>query len=120
MVAESELPVDAVSRLRTVKLFHTLIWALFAGCIVAIPVAAVLGWFKTALALALIVMVEVMILVLNRLRCPLTAVAAKYTDDRRPNFDIYLPEWLAHYNKAIFGTLYLVGCALAVVLWLIS
>jgi hypothetical protein len=32
-----------------------------------------------------------------------TAVAARYTDDRRTNFDIYLPEWLARYNRQIFG-----------------
>ena len=42
---------------------------------------------------------------------PLTAVAARYTDDRRANFDIYLPEWLARYNKQIFGPLYAMGVA---------
>jgi hypothetical protein len=120
MATESGLPANAAARLRTVKLLHTLIWAVFAGCVVAIPVAALLGWFKVALVLALIVMVEVMVLVLNRMRCPLTAVAAKYTDDRRPNFDIYLPGWLAHYNKAIFGTLYVAGCALTALLWWMS
>jgi hypothetical protein len=29
------------------------------------------------------------------MRCPLTGIAARYTDDRRDNFDIYLPPWLA-------------------------
>ena len=45
----------------------------------------------------------------NRWQCPLTAVAARYTDDRRDNFDIYLPEWLARHNKLIFGGLFAVG-----------
>jgi hypothetical protein len=35
-----------------------------------------------------------------------TDVAARYTDDRRDNFDIYLPLWLARYNKLIFGWLF--------------
>jgi hypothetical protein len=39
------------------------------------------------------------VLWLNGWRCPLTDVAARYTDDRRANFDIYLPEWLARYNE---------------------
>jgi hypothetical protein len=33
-------------------------------------------------------------------------VAARYTDDRRDNFDIYLPLWLARHNKLIFGWLF--------------
>ena len=55
------------------------------------------------------VAVEVVILALNRMRCPLTNVAERYTDDRRDNFDIYLPLWLARYNKQIFGTLFVAG-----------
>lgn len=64
------------------------------------------------------VLVEVVILAFNSWRCPLTAVAARYTDDRRPNFDIYLPEWLARWNKEIFGTLYVAGILLTVGRWL--
>ncbi|MBB1092471.1 hypothetical protein HUU61_14375 [Rhodopseudomonas palustris] len=40
------------------------------------------------------------------MRCPLTAVAARYTDERADNFDIYLPIWLARHNRLIFGTLF--------------
>ncbi len=38
-----------------------------------------------------------------------TDLAARYTEDRRGNFDIYLPVWLARQNKTIFGTLFLAG-----------
>lgn len=55
------------------------------------------------------VMLEVLVLFANRMRCPLTDIAAGYTDDRRDNFDIYLPLWLARYNKHVFGTLYVAG-----------
>jgi hypothetical protein len=57
--------------------------------------------------LAGLVLVEV--LWLNGWRCPLTDMAARYTQDRRANFDLYLPEWLARHNKEIFGPLYGVG-----------
>ena len=56
-------------------------------------------------------------LALNRWRCPLTAVAARYTAQRRDNFDIYLPNWLAAHNKVIFGILYVAGCAFAFLRW---
>jgi hypothetical protein len=59
------------------------------------------------------VCLEVLILVFNSWRCPLTGVAARYTPDRRDNFDIYLPEWLARHNKGVFGTLFVLGLVFA-------
>lgn len=95
--------------LAAIKWLHTIVWAFFVAVIVAIPAAA---WFRRSdlfWILIAIVFVEVLVLALNRLRCPLTGVAARYTSDRRDNFDIYLPLWLARYNKQIFGTLFLGG-----------
>jgi hypothetical protein len=60
---------------------------------------------------------EVAILVANQWRCPLTSIAARYTDERRDNFDIYLPEWLAKRNKSIFGALYVAAIVFALVQW---
>lgn len=111
--------MSPTASLRLVKVAHTLAWALFAGCILALPVAAWHGRFGLALVLAGIVMVEVVILAANHFRCPLTDVAARYTDDRRDNFDIYLPLWLARYNKQIFGTLFVGGLVLTGVLWVL-
>ena len=104
-------------RLRAIKFLHTLVWAGFAGCIVAIPVLALQERFRLAAVLALIVLGEVIVLAINRWRCPLTPIAARYTGDRRANFDIYLPEWLARYNKEIFGTLYFAAVVLLLVRW---
>ncbi len=108
----------AVGRLRLVKAIHTLAWAFFVACIAAIPLLAWTGRFGPALLFIGIVAVEVVIIVMNGWHCPLTAVAARYTDDRQPNFDIFLPEWLARYNKEIFGPLYCAGILLTVLLWL--
>ncbi len=103
--------------LRTIKVIHTVVWACFAGSIVAIPVLAWLGDYRAALLLIGIVLVEVVVLVINGMRCPLTGVAARYTDDRRDNFDIYLPEWLARHNKVVFGLLYIAGILFAIARW---
>jgi hypothetical protein len=115
MVRERQANVPAA--LRAVKLVHTLAWALFAGCIVALPVAAYLEDFRLAAILIGIVLVEVIVLFANRFRCPLTAVAARYTSDRRANFDIYLPLWVARYNKEIFGSLFVAGILFTLARW---
>lgn len=109
--------LSPTASLRTVKVIHTIAWAFFAGCILAIPLVAARREFNWALALICIVLVEVAIILANHWRCPLTAVAARYTDDRRDNFDIYLPLWLARYNKLIFGWLFAAGLAFTVALW---
>jgi hypothetical protein len=101
--------IQPAPKLRAVKLLHSAAWAFFAGCIVMLPFAAWQNRFDIAAMLILIVLVEVLVLAFNGFRCPLTAVAARYTEDRRDNFDIYLPLWLARYNKQIFGSLFGAG-----------
>jgi hypothetical protein len=83
-----------------------------------VPISAWTGRFDRALGFAGIVFAEVLVLAFNRLQCPLTAIAARYTSDRRANFDIYLPEWLARRNKEIFGTLFLLGLLFALARWM--
>ncbi|MFZ5735842.1 MAG: hypothetical protein ACOY6K_03015 [Pseudomonadota bacterium] len=89
-----------------VRLLHTAIWAFFASSIIAIPVTIGFGQLVAALWLSVFVWGEVVVLLLNRMRCPLTTLAARYTDDRADNFDIYLPRWLARHNQRLFGTLF--------------
>jgi hypothetical protein len=114
-LADSYSPKAA---LHEIKAVHTLAWAICAGCIVALPIVAWRGQFAGAAVLATIVFVEIAILVANKWRCPLTNVAARYTDDRSDNFDIYLPLWLARNNKLIFGWLFAVALVFALALWL--
>ena len=114
----SPLRVPATAMLRAVRMVHTVAWAIFASAIVLIPVAAARGSIRLAWVLIGIVAVECLILVANGMKCPLTPIAARYTDDRADNFDIYLPVWVARYNKQIFGTLYLLGIIYVVVSWI--
>ena len=104
--------------LKAIKLAHTVVWALLAGCIVAIPVAGLARRFDWAAVLSAIVLAECAVLALNGMRCPLTNLAARYTRDRAANFDIYLPEWLARNNKTVFGALFVAGEIVALASWL--
>ena len=104
--------------LRRIKILHTVVWALFVACILGVPIASWRDNHRLAAGFAAIVLLEVAVLLLNRWSCPLTAVAARYTDDRRDNFDIYLPEWLARHNKTLFGVVYVAGLVYAGVRWM--
>ena len=102
-------------RLFQIKLLHSVIWAFFViviGYIVYAGIANVLGppvW----IAIGLIVM-EGVILLLNNGGCPLTPMAARYTERREDNFDIFLPLWLARYNKHIFSGIFFLAVGLVV------
>ena len=105
---------SSTAKLRAIKSIHTAAWAFFATAVVMIPIAAWLEAWRTTVILVGIVLLECAILVANGMRCPLTPIAARYTDDRSDNFDIYLPLLLARYNKEIFGTLFLAGVLFAI------
>ncbi len=104
--------------LTAIKLVHTVIWAILAASIVAVPVAGVLHRFGWAAILTLVILIECGVLALNGGRCPLTDVAARFTDERADNFDIYLPNWLARHNKLIFGLLFVAGELVVLGYWL--
>ena len=111
---------DSTSILVGIKLLHTAIWFFFVSCIVALPVAGIRRQFARAAFLAGLVLIECAVLALYRFRCPLTDLAARYTEDRRDNFDIYLPAWLARHNQIIFGMLFVAGGLLVLWQWLRS
>jgi len=105
------------SFLTLIKAAHTIVWLFFVACIAAIWFFAARADYQNAALSIGLVTGEVVVLAFNGWTCPLTAVAARHTDDRRANFDIYLPEWLARHNKSIFGTFYLAGLAFTLARW---
>lgn len=104
----------------SIKILHTAIWLFIVGCIVAIPIVGARGRFLPAMVLTGIVLVECVILAVNKGRCPLTDLAARYTAEHTDNFDIYLPLWLARHNKAIFAVLFVAGELFLLGCWLTS
>ena len=58
------------------------------------------------LCIGLIVLEGVVLMLFNKM-CPLTVIARKYSDSTKDNFDIYLPNWLAKWNKLIYTTFFI-------------
>ena len=106
--------------LTAIKIAHTVVWAFFVACIGAIWVFALRGAYGCAAFSIGVVFIEVIVLAVNGMTCPLTPLAARYTTDQRANFDIYLPAWLAANTKSIFGPLYASGIAVTFMLWKLS
>lgn len=98
--------MNASRMLVAIKLFHTAVWVFFNVVIFYLLHAVVvdridrLAWICLALILG-----ECLLLALFRMACPLTVVARRYSASEAPNFDIYLPRWLARYNKHIYGVI---------------
>jgi hypothetical protein len=55
---------------------------------------------------------EGIVLLIFKMFCPLTVLARNYSDSKKDNFDIFLPNWLAKYNKIIFTSLFVLGLVL--------
>lgn len=90
-------------KLAIIKTIHTLVWLFFNVVIFymlyAVWVNKIDKWLWIGYGLFVL---EGIILWVFKFFCPLTVIARKYSDSTRANFDIYLPHWLAKYNKAIY------------------
>lgn len=102
--------MDPAKRLLVIKWVHTLIWLFFVVVIFYILYSGIFNVINTYtwIGMGLIVGEGIVLLVFNMF-CPLTVMARKYSDSEKDNFDIFLPNWLAKYNKLIFTTLYVIG-----------
>jgi hypothetical protein len=92
-----------------IKTIHTIIWGFFNLVLFYLAYAAISDkmdirvWIGVA-----VIILEGVVLLIFRNSCPLTIVARKYSDSTAENFDIYLPRWLAKYNKLIYTTIFIV------------
>lgn len=102
--------MDNSEKLLAIKLVHTLIWLFFVVVIFYILYSGITDQINpfTWIAIGLVIL-EGIVLLLFKMFCPLTIVARKYSNSKKDNFDIFLPNWLARYNKIIFTTIYLIS-----------
>ena len=95
--------MKAFAKLTIVKTIHTIIWCFFNVVIFYLLYAVLTDkidiWIWVGLGLFLI---EGIVLKIYKMTCPLTLIARKYSSSTKENFDIYLPNWLAKYNKPIY------------------
>ena len=102
-----------MNKLTAIKITHTLIWIFMVSAIFYVLFSGIFNEINilTWICIAIIIL-EGIVLLAFKMSCPLTVLARKYSDSTNYNFDIYLPEWLAQYNKQIFTTLYVLGLVL--------
>ena len=95
-------------KLNIIKLIHTIIWIFFNVVIIYLYYAVIIDkidkWVWICIGL---VLSEGFVLLLFKRQCPITVIARKYADSIKENFDIFLPNWLAKYNKLIYTGLFL-------------
>jgi len=103
------------SKLIFIKLTHTIIWIFFNVVIFYLLYAVIVDkidkWIWIGLGLFLL---EGIILIVFKMKCPLTVIARQYSDSAKENFDIYLPNWLAKYNKLIYTSILLIIVAILI------
>lgn len=94
-------------KLVSIKLVHTLIWIFFNAVLVylyyAVLTRTVGFWFWMGIA---VIAAECIVLMALNWTCPLTFLARRFSDSDKENFDIYLPLWLAKYNKQIYSVIF--------------
>lgn len=92
--------------LRIVKSIHTLIWLVMTGATILLFRAVLLQSFDLLFYISLgLILAEIIVLTINGWVSPLTPLAARYTDNQSDNFDIYLPGFMARYNKQIYSVI---------------
>jgi hypothetical protein len=102
-----------MTKLTSIKLLHTLIWLFFNVVIFYLLYAVLINKIDRWVWMGIgFVLLEGIVLLIFKNRCPLTVMARKYSDSSKDNFDIYLPNWLAKYNKLIYTGLFLIAVLL--------
>ena len=108
--------IPIMSTLTLIKTIHTAIWIFFnvvmAYLIYAVVMDRIDHWVWICLSLFVL---EGVVLLVFKYRCPLTILARRYSDSSRDNFDIYLPNWLAKYTKVIYTGLLVIVMLILVV-----
>ena len=99
-----------MTKLTAIKVLHTIIWV-FYNLVIFYLLYAVLAnkinkWVWVSIGL---VILEGIVLLVFKKKCPLTVVARKYSDSTKDNFDIYIPNWLAKHNKFIYTSLFVIA-----------
>jgi hypothetical protein len=107
--------MNSASKLILVKSLHTLIWVFFNFVIFYMLYAVIVDkidiWLWIGYAL---IILEGLTLLAFKFLCPLTLVARRYSDSTKDNFDIYLPNWLAKYNKLIYTSIMVIVLILTI------
>jgi len=92
----------------TIKIIHTIIWVFFNVVLFYMAYAVIVNKIDNYVWIGIgLILLEGIVLLSFKKMYPLTIMARKYSESTKDNFDIYLPKWLAKYNKLIYTTFFI-------------
>jgi hypothetical protein len=96
-------------KLILIKIIHTIIWIFFNLVLIYMAYEVIFNKIDNFIWIGIgLILLEFIVLLFFKMMCPLTIVARKYSNSNKENFDIYLPKWLAKYNKLIYTTFFII------------
>ena len=104
------------NKLFAIKLIHTLIWGFFVFVVFYILYSGISDKVNSYTWIGIgLIFLEGIVLMIFKMFCPLTLMARNFSDSEKENFDIFLPNWLAKYNKLIFTTIFIIGLIIVLI-----
>src|SRR5579872_6646277 len=102
-----DLILSANRKLIIVKWIHSIIWMFFNLIIFYLYYSVIVNRIDKWVWICIgIILMEGLVLLSFKRICPVTLIARRYSDSTKDNFDIFLPNWLAKYNKLIYIVLF--------------
>ncbi len=100
----------ARNKLFIIKLTHIVIFLFMSACVVYILYAGITRTYDWYLLAAIsLVLIEGMVLIINRWQCPLTELARKYGDTRSSVTDMFYPKWFVPHVFRFSTALFVIG-----------
>ncbi|MDB5205036.1 MAG: hypothetical protein JWR72_111 [Flavisolibacter sp.] len=96
-----------MSKLTVIKIIHTIIWIFFNVVLGYMAYAVITNKIDKYVYIGIaLILLEGLVLLFFKMKCPLTIIARRHSDSTKDNFDIFLPDWLAKHNKLIYTTIF--------------
>jgi hypothetical protein len=98
-----------------IKILHTAIWAFYIGILAYMYYLAIINKIDYTFWIAVfLVLLEGMIIIISGWMCPLTKYLKRFVENCEVGFDIFLPKWIAKYNKIGYSILFVLCLILAI------
>ncbi len=106
------MPAHA-NKLFLIKSVHTIIFILMSSALVYILYSGVTGTYNWVLLFAIAaILVEGVVLIFNRFRCPLANLARRYGDKKGSVTDMFYPKWFVPHVFRVSTVLFVIGLVL--------
>jgi hypothetical protein len=101
--------MDNKKKIFYIKLIHSVIFLFMFACLVYIFFCAVVGRYDWTLVFALAaIIVEGIVLIINRWTCPFTKLAQKYGDENGAVTDLFIPARYARHTFNVFTVIFII------------